>query len=45
MLGSGLECPMGFGGGEWFGELFGDGELSGEVKLRGDWRGGCWGVF
>ena len=31
---------MGFGGGEWFGELCGDGELFG---LRGDWRGECWG--
>ena len=45
VLGSGLEGLMGFGGGEWFGELCGDGELLGEVKLRGDWRGECWGEF
>ena len=41
VLGGGLEGPMGFGGGEWFGELCGEGELLG---LRSDWRGECWGV-
>ena len=42
VLGGGLEILMGFGGGERFGELCGDGELFG---LRGDWRGECWGEF
>ena len=46
VLGSGLEDLMGFGGGEWFGELCGDGELFGEeVKSRGDRRGECRGAF
>ena len=42
MLGGGLEGSVGFGDGERFGELCGDGELLG---LRGDWLWECWGEF
>ena len=42
VLGGGLEAPVGFGDGEQFGELCGDGEL---LELSGDWREECWGEF